>query len=270
MARPLTKRKPDGTPYKRPRSVEQEIDGALALEGKAAIARAEVVDESSSDYLSCECLVHLIRDANRRKNEGQRNRLLTVLFQRCEQMLRAAMPDGRWAKAAHLRDEVLGRFGELVAEDCAAGDDDVLDYYECRFNRAFKTLRLTLVRSERNTTKHHVELPAENDEDALQPDDARMAWLSDAFATPATQEESLARQELLRDLCGALDSLPPDERAAIVLHFLVGFDIESVDPNKATVATICGVTGRTIRTRLARALSTLETVLRRSHDQNIQ
>src|SRR5688572_22286291 len=84
MARPLTKRKADGTPYRRPRSIEQEIDGALALDPKAALARAEGADESSPEYLSCECLVHLIREANRRKDDDLRNRLLTLLFQRCE------------------------------------------------------------------------------------------------------------------------------------------------------------------------------------------
>ena len=258
MARPLTKRKADGTLYKRPRSIEQQIDGALTLDPKTAIARAEVGDESNPSYLSCECLVHLIRDANRRKDEDLRNRLLTLLFQRCERVLETTIPDGRKANAAHLRDEVLGRFGELVANDCGGGDDGVLDYYECRFNRAFKTLRLTLLRSERNATKHHVELPAENREDTLVSDDARMAWLSRAFATPATQDESLERRELLQNLCVALDTLATDERAAVVLHFLIGFDIESVDPNKATVATICGVTGRTVRTRLARGLAALQ------------
>jgi DNA-directed RNA polymerase specialized sigma24 family protein len=175
-------------------------------------------------------------------------------------MLEAAISDGRKANAAHLRDEVLGRFGELIADDCG-GRDGVLDYYECRFNKAFKTLRLTLLRSERNATKHHVELPADNQEDALGSDDARMAWLSSKLSKPATQEESLERRELLQKLCGALDTLPADERAAVVLHFLVGFDIESVDPNKATVATICGVTGRTIRTRLARPLAALQNCL---------
>ncbi|HMO11131.1 MAG TPA: sigma factor-like helix-turn-helix DNA-binding protein [Actinotalea sp.] len=261
----MTKRNADGAPYTRPRSIEREITDALALAPKVVVTRAAVGDESSPEYLSCECLVHLMRDAVRRKDDDLRDRLLTILFQRCEQKLQAAIPDGRKANAAHLRDEVLGRFGELIAEDCSGESDGLLDYYECRFNHAFQTLRLTLLRSERNATKRKVELPAENGDDALQPDDERMAWLSDAFATPPDQEAALASQEARRDLCGALDALPPDDRAAVVLHFLLGFDIESVDANRATVATICGVTGRTIRTRLARALAALDAVLRRSH-----
>jgi DNA-directed RNA polymerase specialized sigma24 family protein len=51
--------------------------------------------------------------------------------------------------------------------------------------------------------------------------------------------------------------LPPDERRAVELCHILGYDEESEDPNKRTAATICGVTGRTIRNRLKRAAARL-------------
>jgi len=255
MVRPLTKRKADGALYARPRSIEQQIAAALALDAKTVLKRAEIDDESGPDYLSCECLVHLIRDANRRNETELRNRLLTPLLNRCGRILLATIPDGRKANAAHLRDEVLGRFGELVADDCAEQGGELLDFYECKFNKAFKTLRLTLLRSERNATKHNVELPGD---EPSEPNQKQMAWLTELFSTPASQEDAAANEERRKKLCDAIETLPADDRAAIALHYFVGLDVESEDPEKATVAKFCGVSGRTIRTRLARAYSALK------------
>jgi hypothetical protein len=37
----------------------------------------------------------------------------------------------------------------------------------------------------------------------------------------------------------------------------MGYDVESENPNKTTAATLCGVTGRTIRNRLSNAAKIL-------------
>lgn len=256
MARPLTKRRPDGTLYVRPPTVEKQVDLALTLAPNTLLERAYVEDGSKPEYLSCECLVHLIREANRRKDEDLRNKLLTPLLIRCERILLMKLPDGSRPSAAELRDEILGQFGELIALDGSNEDQLALDYYECRFNHAFRTLRLDLLRSERQYSKGRIELPSNGEEDAGSLDDKSMACLSRALSTPATQEESLFKQELSE----AIDALPTNERRAVALHFLHGYEVESVDPRRATVATICGVSGRTIRNRLARACATLAEV----------
>ena len=256
MARPLTKRKGDGTLYVRPPTVEKQVKHALTLAPQTLVERAYVDNESKPEHLSCECLVHLIREANRRKDEDLRNKLLTPLLVRCERILLARIPDGSRPDSAGLREEILGQFSELIALDGSKDDQMALDYYECRFNRAFRTLRLNLLRSERRYAKDRIELPSHDEEDVGALDDKSMACLSKALCTPATQEESLSQQEL----SDAIDALPPDERQAVALHFLYGYEVESIDPQRTTVATICGVTGRTIRNRLARACARLAEV----------
>ena len=58
----------------------------------------------------------------------------------------------------------------------------------------------------------------------------------------------------------AINALPEDERKAVILVHVMGYDEESDDPDKVTAATICGCTGRTIRNRLTRAAKKLSTL----------
>ena len=69
MVRLLTKCNKDGERYTRPRAIECEIEGALRDDLPKLKRRLTVTDRGSSDYLRSECLVHLIRDALRRKDD---------------------------------------------------------------------------------------------------------------------------------------------------------------------------------------------------------
>jgi DNA-directed RNA polymerase specialized sigma24 family protein len=71
--------------------------------------------------------------------------------------------------------------------------------------------------------------------------------------SPATPEHGL----FLNQLADAIQTLPPDEREAVILCHIMGYAEEADDPATRTAATICGVTGRTIRNRLTRAAAKL-------------
>jgi hypothetical protein len=244
MARPLTKHTRNGERYTRPADIEAVIDVALALEWPALQQRTFVRDRRSTDYLPSECLVHLIRKAHRDHHDGMRDQLLAMLLGRCEATLAATLPDGRAPNAAYLRDEVLGRLGELFAEDGTGDNPDELDYFEVRFNAAFAALRSDLVRAEVRALRRASPLP----------DDEAMARQPDAgLHNPAIPENSV----FLNQLVHAIHTLPPEERTAVVLCHIMGYAEEADDPTKRTAATICGVTGRTIHNRLRRAAVTL-------------
>jgi hypothetical protein len=244
MVRSLTKHTGDGDRYTRPAAIEAAIDAALALDWLALHKRALVSDRRSSDYLPSECLVHLIRKAHRDHHETIRDQLLAILLGRCEAILAATLPDGRAPNAAYLRDEALGRLGELFAEDGTGDNPDELDYFEVRFNAAFAALRTDLVRKEVKAVRRSSPLP----------DDEAIARRPDALLhSPATQENGL----FLNQLAEAILTLPPDERDAVILCHVMGYAEDSDDPAKCTAATICGVTGRTIRNRLKRAAAKL-------------
>jgi hypothetical protein len=244
MVRPLTKRTGNGDRYTRPANIEAVIDVALTLDWPALHQRALIRDRRSTDYLPSECLVHLIRKAHRDRHETIRDQLLAILLGRCEATLAATLPDGRVPNAAYVRDEALGRLGELFAEDGTGDNPDELDYFEVRFNAAFAALRIDLVREEVRALRRSSPLP----------DDEAIARRPDAVLHgPATQENSLFLNQLFR----AIHTLPPEEREAVVLCHVMGYAEEADDPAKRTAATICGVTGRTIRNRLTRAAAKL-------------
>jgi hypothetical protein len=254
MVRPLTKVKKSGDLYTRPVAIDTAIEAALALDRRSLEQRAAVTDPNSPEYIPSECLVHLIRQKHRETNAPGRDQLLNILLQRCEVRLARTLPDNRAPNAGYLRDEALGRLGELFAEDGTGENPNELDYFEIRFNGAFAALRTDAVRSEIRAARRVVQLPEDDDCESRQvPDDQAIGRLPEALNSPASQENAQFLQEVLK----AIDTLPPDQREAVILCHLMGYEAESEDPAKITAATLCGVTGRTIRNRLRRAAATL-------------
>lgn len=251
MARPLTKHK-DGVRYARPPVVETNIDDALRSDPATLRRRLLVTDRGASDYLRAECLVHLIREAHRAGDDRRRDTVLPILLGRCEAILEAKVSE-QLPNAVGLREEVLSDFCELLIADGTGEDPNALDYYECRFNRAFRTLRIDTLRRELRATNRAVALPDEEDVDGPEADEDAFARLSEAFRTPAAQQSTL----FLVDLWEAINALPPDERRAVILVHVLGYDEESDKPDKVTAATLCNCTGRTIRNRLSRAAEKL-------------
>ena len=241
MATALTKRRGDGTPLTRPPEIEEGLDLALAEGLPSLIRRAQVKDTSSPEYLGSECLVHLVRDSARRGVATISNLLLPVLLARCERTLLSKIPRGV-PDADHLREEVLGAFVLILAKGCSAEDDGESDFYECRFNLAFRMLRISVVRREQAKSVGVMPLI----EDVIAADDENAGRLENALRTRSGQVDGLVLAEFL-------DALPPEEREAVVLHYVMGYKIESKDKDEPTVATRCGVSGRTIRDRLNRA-----------------
>jgi hypothetical protein len=239
MATPLTKISKAGSPYVRTPSVESSIDRTVNEDLAALRKRLELDDESSPDYLKSECLVHLFREFNRRNEHEKRDIIVTVIFTRIERLLLARYPDNRIRNAAQIRDEILGKFALMLANDGRGSNPDELDFYECRFNRAFRTFRIDVLKHEKGQETRFSQFPDE----APTGDEKAAPNLGAIPSSRAKQEDALLRAEML-------NSLSPDLRRAVVLVHEMGYEIESEDDTKITAATICGVSGRTIRTRL--------------------
>ena len=254
MIRPLKKRDQNGNLYTRPPETEQAIAAAILQDLATLRRRAAVSTRSSPDFLPSECLVYLIREAWRRRDEQTMNDLMAPLLTRSEALLEAKVPDGLLPNAAEIRENILSEFSFLFVRDGSGDDPDELDFFECRFNQAFRAFRIDFVRREVMRTKHLASLPAENDEAShCSSDEDVFSHLSEAFRNPPTQLQKLFRKDLLE----AINSLPPDERKAVVLCHVLGSKEEAEDPSETTAATLCGVTGRTIRNRLNRAAARL-------------
>lgn len=247
MTRPLTKKDNDGNLYIRPEAIEA-IDTALKQDLAVLQLRAEVMDKESPNYLRTECLVHIIRRAKRVGDERTMSALLPWLLARCEGVLLKRIPDSR-PNGAEIREDILGEFSVLFAEDGSGEHPDELDFYECRFNLAFRTFRTGLLRSETAHAGPLKPFPAEEEAGFFAEDEERVTALPEALRNQPRQLESACYSELLN----AVNALPSDERKAVVLCCVLGLKEESNDPAEPAASKLCGVTPRTIRNRLERA-----------------
>lgn len=253
MIRPLTKKDQRGNLYARPLEVQTAINMATQQDIATLRERAVVSKRDSPDFIPMECLVHIIREARRRHDEHSMGVLLPSLLARCEAMLIRKIPDSSRPNAVAIREEILSEFSLLFAEDGSGENPDELDFFECRFNLAFRSFWLDFMRRETVRAAPLEELPSEDGTPESLADEERLSRISDAFQKPATQLPDIYLEELLN----AISSLQPDERKAIVLCCVLEYKEESDDRSEMTAATLCGVSGRTIRNRLSRAAKKL-------------
>jgi hypothetical protein len=242
MARPLIKKDQKGVLYVRPPSIEAKIDEAIVQDWETLSKRAKITDPNAPDFLTRECLVHLIRDAIRRNDQRLATVLMRPLLLRCAANLLKTVPDGAMRDAPEVREDILYSFQMLFTEEAA---EDALDYYECKFGSAFKSLRLDRIDAAKSQQKKKpvTDLPQiTNEEGGTMPDEEALALLSRAARIGASQEDRLYLPQVLK----AVNDLPPDQRRAVVLRRIIGHTEEQT-------AKICKVDKRTIRYRLARA-----------------
>jgi DNA-directed RNA polymerase specialized sigma24 family protein len=250
MVRPLTKRTKQGVPYTRPPGIEQSISQALTEAPAALAARSTITDRRDARYLPPEVVVHLIRHALRVPDNVTANALLMALGQRCAQLLERRVRETRAFNARDVREETLGRLYELFAEDLKNSADALLDYYEVHFNSAFATLRATVIREEIAHVGPLEALSAAGDDDDEGSEPVELKDLSSAADVPRCAEN-----EQLHRL---IQALPPDEREAILWKYFFDLKTESTDPTEKTVASLCGVSGSEIRSRLRAAYARLK------------
>lgn len=252
MTRPLTKKDKDGNLYIRPVAIEKAIDAAMNQDLAVLQERAQVVDDKSPQYLPTECLVHIIRHAKRDGDERTMSALLPWLLARCEAVLLKRIPDSR-PSGAEIREDILGEFSLLFAEDGSGKSPDELDFYECRFNRAFRFFRIGFLRSVSARTEPLERFPEQDEIGLSAEDEERVSPLPEALRSGPTQLQGASYSEVMN----AVNALPPDERKAIILCCVLGLKEESNDPSEATASKLCGVTPRTIRNRLNKAAQKL-------------
>lgn len=250
MVRPLTKRKKDRSLYVRPVAVEIQIAGVLRQDAATLKRRLRIQDSGSPEYLGSECLVHLVREGVRGRDECGRNDALAVLLSRCTANLRSTVKHSL-PNAEDVRRSIVGDFSELLASDAWEDGCEELDFYECRFGLAFAVFRKSAVSRELRNVSRNVELPDEKgidgyDRDALQ-------RIATAFESPDL-ETGRFREELERAINY---ELTPEERKAVTLCHGMGYKVESTNPTEVTAATRCNCSGRTIRMRLSRAAAKL-------------
>ena len=256
MARPLTHTEKDGSLYTRSSVVEAQINTTIQLSQSDLQARLLIIDRNDPGYLVSECLVHLVRKGRRSDDQKLMYAVLLVLLKRCEANLLNKIPDGRVPDAANIREKILEDLTDLFVTDGTGDIPDELDFYECRFNLAFRALRIDAIRRNIRLCKRSIDVvdlqsPDSTGEPESYEDTSDRG--PENFKDLSTLEWRTIRQPLVK----AIEDLPDDEREAVILVHVLGYEVESEDPEKRTAATLCNCTGRTIRNRLTRAASKL-------------
>ena len=242
MAKPLSRHSTEGELYERPPIVEAALDALLREQATEVAKRAAIEGTNTKGYVRSECLVHLARDAGRRGDDPAMNLLVPCVFKRAEIIVLGKFSGDL---AAELSIEVTSKLGIILADGMCPTGTDKLDFFEANFHDAVAKLTIDCYRKLKRHRKRIKQFAEHSDEADLQfPEEESKA---------PSPIEALQHQ----DLCDAIDGLPPKLRRAHVLHHVQGFEIESIDPAKTTVATLMKVCGRSVRTYLAEAAKAL-------------
>ena len=147
--------------------------------------------------------MHLIRDAIRRGDERIARVLMPQFLIRAEANLLRTVPDTRMRDAESVRQEILSDLALMFTQDGSEGHEDELDYYECKFLRALRFLRIDHVRAGLSRRKVVTDLPeAGNDQGEPTLDDEMLARLSRMASIGPSQEDSVYLPQVIKALDG--------------------------------------------------------------------
>ena len=91
------------------------------------------------------------------------------LLKRAEANLERTVPDSRMRDAESVRHEILSNLAMMFTQDGTEGHEDELDFYECKFLRALRFLRIDHVRKALSERKELTDLPEADDGEASRP-----------------------------------------------------------------------------------------------------
>jgi hypothetical protein len=145
LTAPLRKQKPDGTAYTRQPETETLITILAQLGRDEILARCAIRQRADPQYVSSECLLHLVRASRADNSSAWFERLYKILYDRVLRALpRADAADGETSSLTQelIRERASERFVEMLAAD-RQDYENRLDFFEVRFDMALKRLRLS-------------------------------------------------------------------------------------------------------------------------------
>lgn len=249
MIVPLTKRKQDGTLYMRSDNIEALLVQLAELSRDDLLARAAIRKRTDPLYIPTECLLYFVRASRHDNSDAWFERLYKILQERVLRTLpRIDGGSGPISLTSEqIRNAVFDRFVEMLASDRRQADDK-LDFYEIRFDMALKRLRLDAQEKAWNEANRSCSFDPDEDCGSVPDDDEAASYAigDDIFSDPFFRKRVYA----------AIDTLPPEQSRTMHL-LLLGWPIDSNDPEVMTIAKALGRTERSVRNYRDRALKML-------------
>lgn len=248
--------------YTRPRIIHEKLKELLALPRAEVLSRCEITDKNSQEYVPSECLVHLLRACRDEPTDRLFERVYKTLMGRIVHRFNAGKDNSNRPVAfqdLQIRDKVLDRFNEMLMKDRNSYFDK-LDFYEVRFDRSLKLLRITVEKQVRKETNRSVPLEdPESGEVFADVDEAAGAF--DPFQT-----ESSDKKDYRSRLDAAIAILPPEQKQ-IVTMLRMEFPIYSENPKVMTIAKALKRSDKTIRTHRDKAFASMKAFLEKGDTQ---
>jgi DNA-directed RNA polymerase specialized sigma24 family protein len=237
---PLTRRRPNRETLKRSAATEAEIGRVLQLSQDERLRRVGIRERQHPEFMTEECLVYFLRDAQARADDRALLRFWTHFVSRVQGRIVSKLaklgPD-------HVLDgyiAVLSDIGQAILDpETDRGDFLQVSFWTVIDRRAtseFRSQRRAKLRAQ--TEVSLTELAGEEGAGAY-PDDGegraripRSSWEDDrpsALDNMVTAEDKAAASR-------ALASLPPLVRQAFILRHYEGWQIDSNDPTEMTIS----------------------------------
>lgn len=260
---PLRKLDAEGAPYTRSPETEAKLVELLALTPDKLAARCGIHDSEDAAYVPGECLVTLVRQYRSKELDDCGEAIFKALLERV--LLRLPDPisfygDKENFKKGDIREEARYRFLEMLIRDRQGDYVEGLDFYEVRFGRAVKMLRLD---AEKKVNRRQDPLEAlEIDEESgdFNPEVEKATAVFDPF-----DPQNLKNSDYRSNLDEAISDLPVLQKA-IVEMIRKGFPIESKEPGTINISTVLKRTPKTIATHRDKALAKLRVKLTKGED----
>jgi DNA-directed RNA polymerase specialized sigma24 family protein len=252
MSEPLKRRKVDGSRYERPPAIEDWLSKLDVVGAAKRLAMFEEGSRKSPGYVPSEVVLHYLRRAWAEGTQEDFKRLFDAIMRRVGRSLYSAIPDVSSGDAKDVRDEIMGRFAERIAEDCHGGGD-LLDFFEVHFDEAFFAFRCSALRQLRPKSVDLVPLETDKGGDTEISSEVEVAASEFWGSSPENMDDPSFRSAFF----SAIDDLPDDQKQVVGL-LLQGFPIDSKDEGVVTIARILQCDERTVRNRRDRAFKKLK------------
>lgn len=275
MVKSLTKKTKDGKVYTRRKEVETEIKAALKLSEDEIITKAEIIDHTASDYMSSECIVHLIKKDVSSKRRELVNNLTPILLKRCEKNINKHVLGFDKYTMEDIQGDIYRQLLEKILVEKGNGD-----YLEVNFNHAFECLRISISCNHRQYAQDNPEKDVFDEEgsriindgnfgidvetsewDKTEKDEScsiKRTFISLSENDPSIEEEISNNApkpisvEQLIDIKEILLKLSDEERELFILNKVVGIQAKSEKDEVKSLDKIFGVHEKTIRNRLGK------------------
>lgn len=257
---PLRKRRDDNTLYFRRSEVEAALPVLVGLSEQALADRARILDPEDPNYLSSECVLHLLRrkdlsnDALRELFVAIRQRILRAVPVVPQRVAGVKRPTER-SSDQEIQESVLQKFLEMLCNERKGNYEERLDFFECEFNCAVASLRATAQkRVRRDESRFESTDFTDNAGEGASEIESRLLEMRN------TLDESMDFHYRSK-LHAAISSLPADQRQVVELSFQ-GVPIDSQKEGVLTIVSLVGCCAKTVYNLRKRAFETLRDALK--------